>query len=232
MLTNRPALRRPTVLIGLAVLTMLTVLVVVALAVFQPWKLFLDRTVDEAAPVAVVSSGVVPEPPGAAPAPAPAPAPPTVPVQPPAAVRAAPPSPPPPSDAAPEPAPAPEPEPAAEPVELARGEFISHEHASSGSVVVLQLPDGSRVLRLEGLDTSDGPLLKVWLTDAPVIAGRDGWFVFDDGAYVDLGELKGNVGSSNYPIPADADLSQLTSVSIWCERFSVSFAAAELRSGG
>ena len=125
-------------------------------------------------------------------------------------------------------APAPD---AAEPVVLARGALISHEHASSGSVVLLELPDGSRVLRLEDLDTSDGPLLKVWLTDAPVIEGRDGWYVFDDGAVVDLGELKGNVGSSNYPVPADADLDVLTSVSIWCERFAVSFAAAELVPG-
>lgn len=218
MVTN-PVLRRPTVLVGLAAAA---VLLAVALAVFQPWRLFVDRTVDEAAPVAVVATdGAVPElpvpaaepPPAAEPNPAPVPNPSAGP----AAVQA------------PATDPAPVPEPPAAPVELARGEFISHEHASSGSVAILALPDGSRVLRLEDLDTSDGPLLKVWLTGAPVIPGRDGWFVFDDGAYVDLGELTGNVGSSNYPIPADVDLSALTSVSIWCERFSVSFAGAELR---
>ncbi|MDN5932114.1 MAG: DM13 domain-containing protein [Pseudonocardia sp.] len=184
-------LRRPAVLIGLAVAA---ALLVAGLALFQPWKLFVDRTVDEAlptvetaAPAAPVAEPSVAEPPAAAPV-----------------------------DTG--------------PVELARGELISHEHASSGSVVVLELPDGSRVLRLEDLDTSDGPLLKVWLTDAPVLEGRDGWHVFDDGAYVDLGELKGNIGSSNYELPAGTDLTQLTSVSIWCERFSVSFAAAELHS--
>lgn len=194
-----PFLRRPAVLVGLAVLA---VLAVVGLAVFQPWKLVVDRTVDEAVPVA------------AAPAPV-------------AAAPAAPAADPPAADAPSVPAAAPV-EVAAGPVELYRGELISHEHASSGSVVVLELPDGSRVLRLEDLDTSDGPLLKVWLTDAPVIEGRDGWYVFDDGEVVDLGELKGNIGSSNYPIPADTDLGSLTSLSIWCERFSVSFAAAEL----
>jgi hypothetical protein len=177
----RPFLRRPVVLAGAAVAA---VLLVVALAVFQPWKLVVDRTVDEALPAAAPA---VPGP--AAPSAAPA---------------------------------------EAAPVELLRGELISHEHASSGSVVVLELPDGSRVLRLEDLDTSDGPLLKVWLTDAPVIEGTDGWYVFDDGAVVDLGELKGNVGSSNYPIPPGTDLAELTSVSIWCERFGVSFAAAAL----
>jgi hypothetical protein len=117
---------------------------------------------------------------------------------------------------------------AAGPVELARGTFISHEHDSSGSVSVLGLPDGSRVLRLEDLRTSNGPLLKVWLADAPVVEGAAGWRVFDDGRHVDLGDLKGNIGSSNYPLPADADLAGLSSVSIWCERFHVSFAAAQL----
>lgn len=117
---------------------------------------------------------------------------------------------------------------AAAPVVLSEGTFISHEHPTGGSVRILELPDGSRVLRIEGLDTSNGPDLKVWLTDAPVIDGTEGWFVFDDGDYVDLGSLKGNQGNQNYSIPADTDLSDLTSVAIWCDRFSVSFGAAEL----
>jgi Electron transfer DM13 len=121
-----------------------------------------------------------------------------------------------------------EPAPPAGPVVLARGELISHEHESSGSVVVVELPDGSRVLRLEELNTSNGPDLHVWLSDAPVVEGRDGWGVFDDGRYVDLGDLKGNIGSSNYPLPPAVDLAQLSSVSVWCERFAVSFAAAAL----
>ncbi|TLG15644.1 DM13 domain-containing protein [Nocardia cyriacigeorgica] len=119
--------------------------------------------------------------------------------------------------------------PPAEPQVLARGALISHEHDTSGTVVVLRLPDGSRVLRLENLDTSDGPDLHVWLSDAPVLSGRDGWGVFDDGAYRDLGKLRGNKGNQNYPIPAEVDLTQLTSVSIWCDRFNVSFGAAVLQ---
>lgn len=114
------------------------------------------------------------------------------------------------------------------PRELATGQLISHEHASSGTVKILELPDGSRILRLEGLDTSDGPDLHVWLTDAPVIEGSAGWYVFDDGAYLDLGALKANKGDQNYEIPAAAELGDYSSVSIWCARFAVSFAAAEL----
>ena len=110
----------------------------------------------------------------------------------------------------------------------AEGTFISHEHPTAGTARIITLEDGSRVLRLVGLDTDNGPDLKVWLAAAPVIEGRDGWFVFDDDEYLSLGALKGNKGNQNYPIPNDADISDLTSVTIWCERFSVSFGAAEL----
>lgn len=122
----------------------------------------------------------------------------------------------------------PEGQPPSAPVTLASGGLISHEHGTSGTVRILELPDGSRVLRIEDLDTDNGPDLKVWLTDAPVIDGPDGWFVFDDGQYADLGSLKGNKGSQNYAIPADVDLAELTSLTIWCDRFNVSFGAAAL----
>ena len=113
-------------------------------------------------------------------------------------------------------------------VTAAEGTFISHEHPTAGMARIITPEDGSRVLRLVGLDTDNGPDLKVWLAAAPVIEGRDGWFVFDDDEYFSLGVLKGNKGNQNYPIPGAADISDLTSVTIWCERFSISFGAAEL----
>ncbi|MDT6986533.1 DM13 domain-containing protein [Streptomyces lusitanus] len=125
-------------------------------------------------------------------------------------------------------APSASPAPPPRPRTLADGELISHEHATSGRVRLLRLADGSHVVRLEDLDTSNGPDLRVWLTDAPVKEGRAGWHVFDDGAYVSLGKLKGNKGSQNYTVPAGTDLSRYTSVTIWCDRFDVSFGAAEL----
>jgi len=112
---------------------------------------------------------------------------------------------------------------------LAEGKFISHEHATTGAVKILQYSDGSRILRIENLKTSNGPKLEVWLTDAPVIQGVDGWRVFDDGKFINLGALKGNIGSQNYSIPSETNLEDYSSISIWCERFSVSFGAAALR---
>jgi hypothetical protein len=114
------------------------------------------------------------------------------------------------------------------PAIIAQGTFVSHEHKTSGMVRVIQSADGSRRLEFVGLDTSNGPDLRVWLTDQAVVPGSAGWHVFDDGTYLELGRLKGNRGNQAYDIPATADLNKLHSVSIWCKRFSVSFGAAEL----
>lgn len=111
---------------------------------------------------------------------------------------------------------------------LAAGTLISHEHNTVGSVQLVQLEDGGHVLTLQGLETSDGPDLRVVLSNAPVLPGEDGWHLFDDDRYLDLGSLKGNIGDQLYTVPAGTDLAAYSSVSIWCERFSVSFGAAAL----
>lgn len=116
----------------------------------------------------------------------------------------------------------------ARPTTLASGEFITHEHETTGSAKIVELRDGSRVLRLQDLNTSNGPDLKVWITDAKVKPGTAGWHVFDDGAHLSLGDLKGNKGNQNYTLPGGADLDEYSSVTIWCDRFDVSFGAAEL----
>ncbi|UKY54714.1 DM13 domain-containing protein [Streptomyces inhibens] len=111
--------------------------------------------------------------------------------------------------------------------QLATGAFISHEHETNGSVEIQQLADGKATLRLTNLRTSDGPALHVWLSDQPV--KEEGGSNLDDGKHVDLGDLKGNKGNQNYAIPAGTDLNRFSTVTIWCERFSVSFGAAELK---
>jgi hypothetical protein len=114
------------------------------------------------------------------------------------------------------------------PVVVRQGSFVTHEHATTGTARLIRDPDGSHRIELAGLDTSDGPDLRVWLTDQPVREGRAGWHVFDDGAYVELGKLKGNRGDQVYAVGGDVDVTAYRSVSIWCKRFSVSFGAAPL----
>jgi hypothetical protein len=110
------------------------------------------------------------------------------------------------------------------PVEVTRGDFVSLDHGTRGAARVLDLADGRRVVRLEGLDTSNGPDLYVYLTAEPAAGSEDR---FDDD-YVNLGRLKGNQGNQNYDLPADADLGRYSTVLIWCDRFNSAFGAADL----
>ena len=117
------------------------------------------------------------------------------------------------------------------PTIVSAGEFVTHEHDTSGSARIVRAADGSHTLEIVGLDTSNGPDLRVWLTDQPLRSGVAGWRVFDDGARVELGRLKGNRGDQVYALPSDLDPTAYRSVSIWCKRFSVSFGAAPLAAG-
>jgi Electron transfer DM13 len=110
-------------------------------------------------------------------------------------------------------------------LELASGEFRSLEHGTTGLARIVELEDGSRFVRLEDLDTSDGPDLRVYLTDQPI---SDDWGVWDDGTFIDLGALRGNVGDSNYRIADDVNLSGFRTVVIWCRRFTVGFGVAPI----
>ena len=118
--------------------------------------------------------------------------------------------------------------PAADPADrvLSTGRFVDAEHGTSGTARILELADGRRFLRLEALAGSDGPDLHVWLSDAR--SGGD-WHSYDDGRYVELGELKATHGNQNYPIPAETSLDGLRSVVIWCDRFNVAFGTAPIR---
>jgi hypothetical protein len=107
---------------------------------------------------------------------------------------------------------------------LSEGAFRSYEHTSAGRARVIALADGRRYVRFERFETSNGPALKVYLSAAPA-SGPSGSF---DDRFVDLGDLKGNIGSQNYAIPGDVDLASYRSVVVWCKRFSVPFAAASL----
>jgi Electron transfer DM13 len=107
---------------------------------------------------------------------------------------------------------------------LSSAAFRSYEHATAGRARVIASPDGRRYVRFEGFSTSNGPALKVYLSAAPATGPGDS---FDD-RFVDLGDLKGNIGAQNYAIARDVRLDAYRSVVVWCKRFSVPFAAAAL----
>ena len=115
----------------------IAVLAIVAALVFQPWLLFIDVRVDDEIPAA---SGA---PTSTTPTSTPLPEPTGGAGSPPLARDTPMPSP-------------------AGPVDLASGALVSHEHETSGTVRVIQLPDGSRQLAIEDLETTNGPDVHVW----------------------------------------------------------------------
>jgi hypothetical protein len=101
-------------------------------------------------------------------------------------------------------------------VTVVQGDFAGvSRYTISGDALVLNDGSEQRFLRFENFESSNGPDLKVYLRAA-------------DGEFVNLGELKGNIGDQNYEIPADVDLAVFNTVQIWCERFGVEFGNAVL----
>lgn len=177
------------------------VVLVAGLLVFEPWRIWTSSTFDESAPGASGRDVSVRDIASPAATPPPVTTAPTAPTAVPTRT--------------------PDPEPAL--TILGEGEFVDAEHDTSGTAFLVETADGRRYLRLEGLATSDGPDLHVGLSDAP---SGGSWGSYDDGRYVGLGDLKATHGNHNYPIPADVDLTGLTTAVIWCDRFDVAFGTA------
>ena len=110
---------------------------------------------------------------------------------------------------------------------VAMGSFKDADafHRGSGTATIYRTPDGSEVLRLEGLNVTNGPALHVVLSTHP--DPERSQQVKQEG-FVDLGDLKGNRGNQNYPIPAGVDTSIHKSVVIYCYPFAVVFSVATL----
>lgn len=109
---------------------------------------------------------------------------------------------------------------------LKQGEFQNADdlHQGSGKALIYQLTDGSHILRLEDFTVTNGPDLMVYLVKSgDVTKSAD---VSDN--FINLGDLKGNIGNQNYAIPAGTDIPEYSSAVIWCELFGVLFSPAPL----
>lgn len=108
---------------------------------------------------------------------------------------------------------------------LASGRFqdADESHRGSGTATIYQLEDGSRVLRFEDFEVTNGPDLRVLLASGSSPTSSE-----ELGDYIELAGLKGNLGDQNYEIPPDVDLSLFSSVVIYCKPFHVVFSVASL----
>jgi len=117
------------------------------------------------------------------------------------------------------------------PVLLRTGAFRDADrlHKGSGSAGIYQLANGDHVLRLENLNVTNGPDLRVYAVRHP---GPEASSDVTEENYIDLGALKGNVGNQNYTIPTGTDVGPLASVVVWCRAFGVLFSTAPLATTG
>lgn len=90
-------------------------------------------------------------------------------------------------------------------------------HNAEGVAKIIQLADGTDILRLENFKATNGPDLYVYLSTDKTNAD-----------IVNLGRLKGNIGNQNYLIPAGTDIKKYNTALIWCRAFSVIFGSAQL----
>lgn len=96
----------------------------------------------------------------------------------------------------------------------ATGTFRGVDHPGQGTVNLLT--DGVQTfVRFEDdFSTDNGP-------DLFAVA-------YVGGERIELGVLKGNVGSQNYELPADIDPVSVEQVAVWCKRFDSTFTIADL----
>ena len=92
-------------------------------------------------------------------------------------------------------------------------------HNAEGVAKLIQVGDGTNILRLENLKATNGPDLYVYLSADKTTSD-----------FVSLGRLKGNMGNQNYEIPNGTNLTKYNNVLIWCRAFSVLFGSAQLLS--
>ena len=110
---------------------------------------------------------------------------------------------------------------------LKQGSFVDADfiHKGSGQAKILEYPDGRKILRFENFETINGPDLYVYLAESSSPTGD-----FKSlGNFIDLGQLKGNIGDQNYELPRNTDTSAYTSAIIWCKKFGVLFPYAILK---
>lgn len=98
-----------------------------------------------------------------------------------------------------------------------------------GTARLLRLADGSHAVRLENFYTSPNTDLELVLSAAPSPKASADVL---GAPYVSVSYLKATLGSMNYPVPAEVDVTQFQSLVIWSELTRVAHAAGVLRPGG
>jgi hypothetical protein len=101
---------------------------------------------------------------------------------------------------------------------IKQGELMGAGGHTASGVASLYSDNGKYVVYLDPYNSQNGPDLKVYLSK-------------DEAAteYIRLGNLKSIMGSQSYTVPVDINQAEYTHIHVWCEKFSVVFAVAEIK---
>lgn len=123
------------------------------------------------------------------------------------------------------------------PTELAYGEFIAIDAVrwASGSLILYQDADNTKLLRLENFRSVSAPDLHIILAIAP-LPDEDGttmndawdnWLLTDP--YLDLGNLRGTIGNQSFVIAPEVEIREYSMVVIYNATYDLLISAAPLR---
>jgi hypothetical protein len=109
------------------------------------------------------------------------------------------------------------------PIQLV-GSFTDVDLIHKGEGRALLIENGNEtIVRFENFEVTNGPDLYVWLTKSDQPTSK----IESLGDYIDLGQLKGNIGNQNYT--TDKNVDEYDTVVIWCKQFSQLFTYANLK---
>ena len=114
------------------------------------------------------------------------------------------------------------------PVIVLGGEFtvVDDLHRATGTASIYKLGDKNRVLRLDPFEVTNGPDLRVFLSqNEQPRTSADALLP----TYVSLGSLKGPSGAQNYDIPVSVNLDLYKSVVIYSTSLDLVFSSAPLQ---
>jgi len=104
------------------------------------------------------------------------------------------------------------------PMQITAGTFEGIDHRAAGGANLIRRPDGGLTIELLDIDIQNGPDYDVYLVEGVDEQSNS------DGVRID--DLKGNLGTQYYDVPADVDAGPDWTILIWCQTFGVPVANA------
>ena len=100
------------------------------------------------------------------------------------------------------------------------------DKTGTGTAKIYQLPDGSKMIRLENFFVTINSDLEIRLSELAAPKSTD---EVEKAPFKVVAPLKATVGSMNYDVPKDIDVSKYKSIVIWCEITRNAYAAASIK---